>query len=141
MENILKILKRREANIQYHGSWDERENEVLLVENYTSTRLEPGIFAFPQKTWEIHISTTFAVLHFWELHFEFWPTWNQLSWNLFLPADFVRLEQRTEEPFLLFDLKKKNVNKQTKQIAQKRTKSANLIFGLLQKIYKQNLKM
>ena len=50
MENILKILKRREANIQYHGSWDERENEVLLVENYTSTQLEPRIFAFPQKT-------------------------------------------------------------------------------------------
>ena len=33
-------------------------------------------------------------------------TWNQLSWNLFLPADLVRLEQRTEEPFLLLDLQK-----------------------------------
>ena len=62
MENILKILKRRETNIQYHGSWDERENEVLLVENYTSTQLEPGICSFPQKTWEIHIFT--ILLHF-----------------------------------------------------------------------------
>ena len=83
----------------------KRENEVLLVENYTSTQLEPGICSFPQKTWEIHIFT--ILLHF--LRIKHWLTWNQLSWNLFLPADFVRLEQRREEPFLLFDLKRQNL--------------------------------
>ena len=31
-------------------------------------------------------------------------TWNQLSWNLFLPADLVLLEQSTEAPFLVGDL-------------------------------------
>ena len=112
ISNIYLILKRMWwANIQYHGSWE--------------WKVSVGEWGFIGGELHFHSAGTsnfiFSPKDFRNLHFYyfcifyifltniFWLTWNQLSWNLFLPADFVRLEQRTEEPFLLFDLLRQNL--------------------------------